>query len=116
METKVGAKVEDGGNGAATEQPVPVDPMVAGAVTEDEANALNNLRRSANSVIMELGQTEVRKARLLGQLGAIEGQAQQTMQEIAKRLGIPDGKPWQVTPDGKARYLGEAPQQGQPPA
>jgi len=96
-------------NRAEGDVAVQSDPMVAGRVTEDEATALNNLRRSANNVIMELGQAEVRKARLLGQLGAIEGQAQQQMQEIAKRLGIPEGRPWQVTPDGSARYVGEQP-------
>ena len=39
---------------------------------------------------------------MIGSLGDIENKAQELLANEAKRLGIPDGTAWQVTPEGKA--------------
>ena len=42
---------------------------------------------------------------MIGSLGEIETQAQSLLTDEAKRLNIPDGTAWQVTPEGKAITL-----------
>ena len=100
-----------------TETPETQDPSVVGRMEEAESNAVNNLRRQANAVISEIGQLEVRKARMLGTLGAIEAEAQKVMNAVAQRLGIPEGQPWQASPDGSVRVVPQGGPQGvEPPA
>ena len=80
-------------------------PTVVGELETTEQDALATLRRTANEVVMEIGQLEVRQARLMGSLSDIENRAQSVLDGAAKRFEIPQGTPWQVTPDGKAVLL-----------
>ena len=80
-------------------------PTVVGELETTETEALATLRRTANEVVMEIGQLEVRQARLMGSLSDIENRAQAVLDGAAKRFEIPQGTPWQVTPDGKAVLL-----------
>ena len=80
-------------------------PTVLGELESTETEALSTLRRTANEVVMEIGQLEVRQARLMGSLSDIENRAQAVLDGAAKRFEIPQGTPWQVTPDGKAVLL-----------
>lgn len=62
---------------------------------------LNSLKKAAQDVTTEVGNIEVRKARLIGSLGEIESRAQHLLTEEGKRLGIPEGTAWQVTGEGE---------------
>ena len=73
-----------------------------GEVQSEVIQQLTTFRQAAKDIASEIGQIEIRKARLIGSLGDIENKAQGLLTEEGKRLGIPDGTAWQVTPDGKA--------------
>lgn len=92
------------------EQPAK-DPSVVGTLTQQEVQVLSALRQQGNQVTLEIGNLEVRKARLLGNLSNLEAQAQSLLNEAGKRLGVPEGQPWHVTPDGTVRLV---PGQGLP--
>jgi len=77
------------------------------ALLPEEITVLSSLRKSANDVVTEIGQIEVRKARLLGSLSEIEARAQGVLNTAGERLDIPDGQPWQVTPEGKVVMIPE---------
>lgn len=81
------------------------EPGVVGHLEPAEIGALQRLRQQTNQVLIEIGMGEVRKARLLGQIGNIEAEGQRVLDGVAARLGIQTGTAWQVTPDGKARVL-----------
>ena len=87
---------------------------VAKKLTEEEGRNLSALHRQAAEVVKAIGQTEVRKAKLLSQLADIEEKAQGVMNSLAARLGIPEGAPWQLTPDGSVVLID--PKTGQPAA
>jgi len=82
---------------------------VIGTLDPEEIQTLETLRNAANGVVQEVGQIEVRKARLLGSLSDIENRAQEVLNTAARRLNIPEGTAWQVTPEGTARIMGEPP-------
>lgn len=75
---------------------------IIGEVQPETIQQLNSLRQAAKDIASEIGQMEIRKARLIGSLGDIETRAQKLLTEEGKRLGVPEGTAWQVTPDGKA--------------
>lgn len=83
----------------------PTDPMVKGTLTEAENTAILQLRRQGQHTQMQIGEMEIHKARLLGNMADLESQAQRIMTEAGKRLGIPDGTPWNVSPDGTVRIV-----------
>ena len=71
-----------------------------GKMEQTEMDELNRLRQTAQTVLLEIGQGEVRKARLLGNLDQIETKAHDVMSGAAKRVGIVEGTPWQITKEG----------------
>lgn len=70
------------------------------SLTEEENNMLNALRQRATQISNEIGNIEIRKARLIGAVSQAEAQANQLLQDVAERLEIPQGQSWQVSPDG----------------
>lgn len=76
------------------------NPAHVGTLTEEELNLLNSMRASSSQVILQVGQLEVRKARLLSQLGDIEDRANALVAKATQRFGV-EGGPWTVTPDGQ---------------
>jgi hypothetical protein len=84
------------------------DSSILGQLEVVEQETLSALRQNAQALVGEIGQIEVRKARLLGALSEVENRAQDELGKIGKRLGVPEGKPWQVTPDGKALLVDDA--------
>jgi len=87
----------------------PVDPTLLGKMEPQEQAQLGFLRQRTEQITMEIGQLEVRKARMLGALDATEQQAQQVLAGVAKRLGIAEGTPCRIAPDGTIRTTPEAP-------
>ena len=73
-----------------------------GQVEETTILQLNSLRQAARDLSAEIGNIEIRKARMIGSMGDIEQRANDLLLAEAKRLNIPEGTAWQVTPDGKA--------------
>jgi hypothetical protein len=53
-------------------------------------------------MIVEVGQLELRKATLLAEIQALEADAGAMLAAEATRMGIPDGQPWQILPNGVA--------------
>ncbi len=94
-----------------SKETVEVNDGVFGSLESKEQETLNSLRQNAQMLVGEIGQIEVRKARLLGALSEVEGRAQEELGKIGKRLGVPEGQPWQVTPEGKATRMAEGTQE-----
>jgi hypothetical protein len=78
-------------------------PVEVGELTVGEQRLLESLRGGADQIVREIGNLEVRKHQLFGRLQQLEGQAQSVLNNAAKRLNIPQGETWHVTPDGKVR-------------
>lgn len=87
---------------------------VAKKLTDDESKEITALHRQAQEIVHAIGQTEVRKAKLLSQLSDVEERAQGVMNSVGARLGLPQGVPWHITPDGNVVVVDPA--TGQPVA
>jgi hypothetical protein len=85
---------------------------IAKKLTNDENKQITALHRQAQDIVHTIGQTEVRKAKLLSQLSDVEEKAQGIMNSVGARLGLPQGVPWQITPDGQVILID--PKTGQP--
>lgn len=81
------------------------ETTVLGQVEETTISQLNSLRQAAKDLSAEIGNIEIRKARMIGSMGEIEQRANELLMAEAKRLNIPEGTAWQVTPEGKAVAL-----------
>lgn len=73
---------------------------VVGKVPQDQLDILSKARNAAQMAQFQIGELEIRKARLLTQIADLEDDANEKMTEIAKSLGVPDGAPFQITKDG----------------
>jgi len=80
----------------ATEE-LPSNREMAGTLEPEEKALIDNLRRRANELVTQVGEHEVHKARLLGAISDVEAKVQGTLQGVAKRLKLPDGRRWFVT-------------------
>jgi hypothetical protein len=87
------------------------DPDIVGTLNPEEMAQLMMLRQKGSQITLEIGSLEIRKARLLGSLMENEEYGQRLLNTAAQRLGIAEGQPWQVLPDGRARILRNAPNQ-----
>ena len=83
----------------------PTDPTVVGVLTEQENNALGMLRRQGQQIQMKIGEMEIQKARLLGTMQDFENQAQTVLTQAGKRMGVTEGQPFSVAPDGTVRLI-----------
>ncbi len=95
-------------NTEVTETPVEIEMKLS----PEEVSSLVNFHKEAQELVSIIGQTEVRKQRLIVQLGGIEDRAQQVMNGAGARLKIPAGTPWQMSQDGTVVILD--PKTGQP--
>lgn len=82
-----------------------VDPLIAGELLAEEGALLRSLRDQMNGYLLEIGQLEVAKARLLGAIQQTEQRANHSMKQIGQRLELPENSKWQITPDNKVRLL-----------
>lgn len=84
------------------EEAIQHPPGFVGQLEEGEAKLINSLRQSTNQVVMEIGQLEIRKARLLGAFEDMEARAKQVLGDAALRFGVTEEDcTWTVTPDGR---------------
>lgn len=77
-----------------------------GPVAEEILGAIGQMQHRVGVLTNELGRMEVRKAGMIAEIQHLERQAQGILSQEAKRLGIPDGATWQLTPDGEAQEVG----------
>lgn len=73
-------------------------------VDEESLNTLNAYRAAARNLVYEIGQSEVRKQRLIQQLADVEGRAQGVIAKIQKAANIPDGVTFTLTPEGDITF------------
>jgi hypothetical protein len=76
-------------------------PGYVGTLTDDEQKLLASLRQTSNQIVQKIGQHEVMKAQLLGQIGEVEARANQVITEATARFGHTEPGQWNVAPDGK---------------
>lgn len=68
--------------------------------TDEEITMLSRYRSAGEDCVKELGQLEIRKARIMASYGQLEQASQAKLMEIGKRLNIAEGTAWTVNPDG----------------
>jgi hypothetical protein len=91
-----------------TEIPTPVetsseassDPRIKGYLSPQKLKAMQALRQSGRDLVTEIGMLEVRKTRLMSNLAQIEAQGEALVTEEARKVGVPEGAAFSVTPEG----------------
>ena len=83
------------------------DPNVLGALEQGELGILTALQQQARAIVLRIGELDVERMRMHGQLHGLEQQNQQQLQTVATRLNIPQGTQWQVTNDGKVMKVAQ---------
>jgi hypothetical protein len=63
--------------------------------------AIQQFRQRSDHFIGEIGRIEVRKSALIGEIDAMNNQANNMLRQEGTRLGIPEGTQWKVNPEGK---------------
>ena len=104
--------VEEAAPEVAGEMP-PHDPTIVGTMTPEELGNIQGLRQRGSQITMEIGNLEVQKARMLGEMSRIDEETRNVLKAAQKRLGIPEGQAWRMLQSGQAQIV---PQQQQPPA
>lgn len=69
-------------------------------VSQEDLDMLNRYRLAGEDCVKEIGNIEIRKARIIASYGQLEQASQQKLMEVGKTLGIPEGAGWSVNPDG----------------
>ncbi len=74
-----------------------------GELDEQARVAISALQRQQGEVINQLGQVEIHKAQLIERHNALQMEAKRILDAEAIRLGIPQGKAWRITSEGKVK-------------
>lgn len=90
------------------------DQNIIGTLEQNEKLILEGLKSSARDLTYELGQMELRKVHIIRRIGEAEQKAQQVLEEVGKRLEIPENAIWQVI-DDKVMYAPQHNQSAPPP-
>lgn len=83
------------------------DENILGKLEPQEMGTLIGMSQQGRALVQHIGELEIEKNRMIGQLANMETQQQQVLQSIAQRLGIPQGVQWHVTQDGHARKVSQ---------
>ncbi len=86
--------------------PVPTEEGF-GDLAPEIMNGVQALRAQTNNLLMEIGRVEIHKARLSQEVYRLDEEATRLLKGEAQRLGIPEGTPWRMTPEGKAMAVKE---------
>jgi len=84
----------------------PEDPRIKGYLAPPTMKLMQSLQKAAQDVVQEIGMCEVRKARLLSNLAEIEGRIESAVSGEAQKMGIPEGAPFQMGPNGAILEMG----------
>ena len=96
------AKKSEAKNTTPATPPEAPGPVLVGDVPLEIMNAVTSIKNREVQALQELGRLRVREHELVHELKRLEAQAQGLLKSESTRLGIPEGAPWQLTPDGKA--------------
>jgi len=88
-----------------TPSPQPEIPGNIGRMSPEEQGAITSLRQESARLLQQVGEHEVRKVRVLGQLDEIERKLQEIINGISRRLGVQDGQQWVALADGTIRLV-----------
>ena len=80
-------------------------PGLVGKLEEAEVHLLNSLRQSANKIVIDIGQLEAQKHRLLTSLEVVEAKGQDIFAQAAERWGVSPSQRWSLGPDGSVYTL-----------
>ena len=83
-------------------------PRVLGELTEQESFQFQAMRKTAADMVYQLGNLEVQKARVMGNLQDIETHSRKMLDAISVRLGVAEGVRWQIQ-DNKVILVGQPP-------
>lgn len=76
---------------------------VYGQVDPKVLEAVSRIQQSIQQVTFEIGNLEVRKAQLLGNLDNLNRQVHQLLRQEGARMGIPDQARWFIDDAGQAK-------------
>jgi hypothetical protein len=82
-------------------------PGVAGRLTPEEQQKLMQVRDESRTLLQKIGEFEVQKARIMARLEQLEGDGQEAINAISRRLSIPDGQQWVALQDGTIRLVNQ---------
>ena len=77
-----------------------VEPTVM-VIAPEVWGSVQQFRQRSDHFIGEIGRIEVRKSALIGEINAMNNQANAMLRQEGTRLGIPEGTQWKVNPEGK---------------
>ena len=83
---------------------IPPDGVI-GELSDQAKIQMSMFQSKTRELQMQIGQLEVRKTQIIRDLDRLNAEAQAIVNAEAKRLGIPTGVSWQITPDGKVRVI-----------
>jgi len=92
---------------SAPENGVAASPHIFGQISEEANQNIQNMRLRTHNLIGELGRLEVRKFQLVQSIQQMEAQTQAILKLESQKLGIPEGLPWELTPEGTALGAGD---------
>lgn len=81
-------------------------PQVVGTVDPQVRGELGRLHGEAHKLTHELGLMDLRMNQVRSTIGNLNEEAQKIVEQESKRLGIPEGVPWQISQEGNAIIVG----------
>ena len=101
----------------AQKNPAPPALVKLGEIQPEVLQAITGMRERVQDLTNELGRMELRKLKIVHEVNRLENSTQGMLRSEAEQVGIPEGVPWQLTPEGhimvvpevSAALSGEAP-------
>lgn len=76
-----------------------------GRLTPEEEARLREIRGESQQLLQKVGEHEVLKMRLLQRLDVLDGDGQELINAISRRIGVPPGQQWVALADGSIRVI-----------
>jgi hypothetical protein len=83
-----------------------------GTLAPEVMAGIQGMRQRTAELLQEMGRIELRKLNIAHEIQRLENQSQVLLRQEAEKLGIAEGTPWQLTPEGKALAPPAEPQEG----
>lgn len=76
--------------------------LVYGEVPFEVLRALGAMQERSSEILLEVGRMELSKSLLLEEARGLDKRFSNLLAQEAARMGIPQGTPWQMSPEGVA--------------
>jgi hypothetical protein len=76
-------------------------PGFLGRLTPEEHRKLLGVRDESRMLMQKVGELEVQKARIMQRIDVLDGEGQEVINSVSRRVGISDGQQWIAHADGK---------------